>query len=233
MLSVFLIFPLAMLANGCPELVWPECNWEEEFTCWGGHDAEGCEMPSFCVPNHSNITGDDGTKCWSNCPMTCAETDVFCPGELYNGCPMGDYCMPADVGCPTVCPPTTGVECGTDEMMCGGGIDTATGCEMPGHCIPMTMGHGTDGHVCYNSCPVTCDYDAGQMYCDGGSYYGCQMGGYCAWPYEGPNGECTAICPATCDYDAGELYCDMGVDDKGCWMGNYCSTEECPAVYAR
>merc|ERR1712226_29743 len=230
MLSVLLIFPLAMLANGCPEQVWPECNWEEELSCWGGLDAEGCEMPHYCFPNKNGMTGDDGTDCWSTCPMMCGETEVICPGEPYNGCPMGDFCAPADVGCPTVRPPATGVECGTDEMMCGGGIDTATGCEMPGHCIPSTMGNGTDGNPCWSSCPAMCDYAAGQMYCDGGFYNGCPMGGYCAWPY----GDCPAMCGAHCDYDAGEHYCDMGTDDNGCWMGNFCSTEECPAgTYGR
>jgi len=230
MLSVLLIFPLAMLANGCPEIAWPECNYEEEISCWGGLDADGCEMPGFCFPNKNGMNGTDGTECWNSCPMMCGETEVICPGEFYNGCQMGDYCMPADTGCPTVCPPTTGVECGTDEMMCGGGIDSATGCEMPGHCIPMTMGNGTDGQACWSSCPAMCDYDAGQMYCDGGFYNGCPMGGYCAWPY----GDCPAMCGAHCDYDAGEHYCDMGTDDNGCWMGNFCSTEECPAgTYGR
>jgi len=56
MLSVLLIFPLAMLANGCPELEYPECNWEEEFSCWGGIDsATGCEMPGHCIPNHKAL----------------------------------------------------------------------------------------------------------------------------------------------------------------------------------
>ena len=230
MLSVLLIFPLAMLANGCPEQVWPECNWEEELSCWGGLDAEGCEMPHYCFPNKNGMTGDDGTDCWSTCPMMCGETEVICPGEFYNGCQMMDYCMPADTGCPTVCPPTTGANCTSDEMMCGGGIDPATGCEMPGHCIPSTMGNGTDGNPCWSSCPAMCDYAAGQMYCDGGFYNGCPMGGYCAWPY----GDCPAMCGAHCDYDAGEHYCDMGTDDNGCWMGNFCSTEECPAgTYGR
>merc|ERR1712001_766383 len=143
MLSVLLIFPLAMLANGCPERVWPECNWEEELPCWGGLDAEGCETPPYCFPNKNGMTGDDGTDCWSTCPMMCGETEVICPGGFYNGCPMG---------------------------------------------------------------------------------------GYCAWPY----GDCPAMCGAHCDYDAGEHYCDMGTDDNGCWMGNFCSTEECPAgTYGR
>merc|ERR1712072_176275 len=178
MLSVLLILPLTLLVNGCPEVVWPECNWEEELSCWGRIDAEGCEMPSYCFPNKNGMTGDDGTECWSSCPMTCGEDEVFCPGEFYNGCP-------------TVCPPVTGVECGPDEMMCGG-IDHVTGCEMPGTCIPMTIGTGDDGQDCWSSCP------------------------------------------AMCNYDAGEFFCDMGTDDNGCWLGNFCSTAECPTgTYGR
>merc|ERR1712018_618665 len=175
MLSVLLILPLSLLVNGCPEVVWPECNWETEMSCWGGYDADGCEMPGYCFPNHNGITGDDGTECWSSCPMTCGATEVLCPGDLYNGCPMGDYCMPADAGCPTVCPPTTGVNCTSDEMMCGGGIDPATGCEMPGHCIPMTMGNGTDGQLatvaapsCATMMPEKCTATWEQMIMDAG-----------------------------------------------------------------
>ena len=141
MLSVLLILPLTLLVNGCPEMVWPECNWDEEISCWGGYDADGCEMPSVCVPNHNGINGTDGTKCWSNCPMMCDETEVFCPGELYNGCPMGDYCMPSDVGCPTVCPPTTDVQCGPDEFYCDMGYDN--GCWMGSFCFTEECPAGT------------------------------------------------------------------------------------------
>ena len=41
--------------------------------------------------------GKDGFQCLSNCPVTCRDDEMFCPGDMdhWNGCQMEDYCMPA------------------------------------------------------------------------------------------------------------------------------------------
>ena len=98
MLSVLLILPMTLLVSGCPELYIPDCNQLEEIICWGGYDPEGCEMPHYCLPNLINW---NGTECYNSCPIICGETEVICLGEVYDGCPKADFCMPMDTGCPS------------------------------------------------------------------------------------------------------------------------------------
>ena len=218
-LSVLLILPLTILANGCPELKYPECD-EKSMYCWGGHNAAGCEMAGVCIPFHNGMIGDDGTECWSSCPMTCAETEVSCPYAFYNGCPTGDYCMPKDTGCPIVCPPITGAECGPHEMMCAGGIDSATGCEKPDHCIPDHNGMtGDDGTECWIECPPICTET--EKICPGDFYNGCPMGDYCM----PKDTECPIVCPPITGAECGpdERMCPGGIDfATGCETPGQC-----------
>ena len=153
-LSVLLIFPLSngQQANGCPEFVPDECRWggahggeqlpleEHEYWC-GKLDADGCPTNDGCILKYSNMTGYHGNKCYNWCPVYCDETEVLCPGLIWDGCPSADYCKPADVGCPTVCPPTTDVQCGPDEFYCDMGWDN--GCWMGSFCFAEECPAGT------------------------------------------------------------------------------------------
>ena len=175
------------------------------------------------VATVSHHGGDCPATCKANCNYEAGEQSCD-NGVDDNGCWMGNHCA---MECPVVCPPMTHVTCSTDELVCGGGLDS-NGCEMPEICMPMKSGTGDDGQDCWSTCPVTCDYDDGQIYCDGGFYNGCAAGGYCAYSY----GDCPAMCYANCDYNAGEVWCDNGLDENGCSMGDYCSTTGCYATTA-
>ena len=242
----------------CPAVKATECDWEAgEVSCYGGH-YNGCEMQGYCMSSYGDCPAVCGTYCdynagemycdngfdtnncwmggycessWGDCPATCKANCNYEAGEQScdngvddNGCWMGNHCA---MECPVVCPPMTHVTCSTDELVCGGGLDS-NGCEMPEICMPMKSGTGDDGQDCWSTCPVTCDYDDGQIYCDGGFYNGCAAGGYCAYSY----GDCPAMCYANCDYNAGEMWCDNGLDENGCSMGDYCSTTGCYATTA-
>ena len=204
----------------CPEIESPDCDGAYTRGCSGGLDANGCQVANYCIPQTVTSLEIPNKICVNHCPVTCGETEVFCPGAVIEGCPLPGYCA---VECPAVCPPITGVECGADEMMCAGGVDD-NGCEMPGTCIPIKSGD------CFNKCPVMCDYAAGQIACSGGDYLiyntdiRCPMGDYCTEPYD----DCPAMCGANCNWIDGEKTCDLGIDDNGCWLGNYCAAE-CPS----
>ena len=111
-------------------------------------------------------------------------------------------------------PPT---ECGTNEMMCPGGMDPE-GCPMPDMCIPADgpMGYDT---MCPNFCPATCGMD--EMLCPGPiDSFGCMMPDTCM-PMM--NGDCPSVCPYTCPDDM--MTCSGGMDSNGCMMPDYCVPE--------
>merc|ERR1712049_54734 len=104
------------------------------------------------------------------------------------------------------------MECGTNEMMCPGGMDTE-GCPLPDMCMPMM-------------------YGAEEMLCPGGmDPQGCPMPGMCM-PSTGPmdsNGvECPVVCPTVCA--PGDMMCPGGMTETGCIIADTCQAEgtECP-----
>ena len=319
MLCVLLILPRILLVEACPEIDYSPCNNNEEITCWGGYDANGCSLQSSCIPRYNGMTGDDGAECENNCHCDGSKGQVYCPlpsnngcqtgycahpqrarwsdyasfplvdcparcdtrckdDEMYcdngydcNGCHLGNHCAKSNgdcparcsptcnykIGeqrcdngydengcwmgahcaseCPSDCPPITTVECGYDEMKCGGvlgGLD-GNGCIMAESCIPRTNGTGDDGHECWSRCPIFCDPDDGKTYCEYPSYNGCYYGGYCAVSkVTGRNGKrCTGVCTPNCDYQAGYKYMySKGYDDNGCWLGFRCEVDFSPGV---
>merc|ERR1712020_276988 len=118
----------------CPHVPYSECDWETEFSCWGGEDANGCHMGDYCVPHYSGSTGNDGEPCWNSCtaPACYGEGDVVCDsGYNYNGCWMGSYCNKSWGNCPAVCY----VSCSADMAYCDLGVDD-NGCWLGNYCAP-------------------------------------------------------------------------------------------------
>merc|ERR1712241_77664 len=97
--------------------------------------------------------------------------------------------------------------------------------------------------------PMPSECAEGEISCDNGSYADCWMGDFCM-----PEG---SICPTSCNTPAAsqcmaggsvcpvacypplasecattDIIGDMGVDEDGCWLGDYCMPEgsECPAA---
>merc|ERR1711994_4145 len=69
--------------NSCPIA----CNWENEMSCFGGHDSMGCPMGDTCMSMEGPMVGNDGNPCYNYCPMTCGVNDTVCPGGIdWNGC---------------------------------------------------------------------------------------------------------------------------------------------------
>merc|ERR1712029_264023 len=72
--------------------------------------------------------------------------------------------------------------------------------------------HDNDGNPCPMSCPVHCDYSAGEMWCPNPPMNGCwSMGGYCMAP---STDNCPASCPITCG--EGEIFMPGEVGPDGC-----------------
>ena len=205
--------------NGdCPARCSYPCN-SDEVACNNGIDCGGCWMGYRCMKSNSA------------CPVTCSIACKYEIGEQWcdhgydeNGCWMGNHCASK---CPSDCPPVTTVQCNSDETKCGGirgGLD-ANGCKMAETCISWMNGVGYDGYDCPNSCPIFCDRNEGQTYCEWPSYNGCPRIGYCAYSQtRGIDGKpCPGICQTRCE-GAGAMNCNSGYDANGCWLGFYCST---------
>ena len=63
----------------------------------------------------------------------------------WDGCWMGDYCMPEGTICPPTCNTPAPTQCGDKEVMCDNGMDL-NGCWMGDYCMP-------EGSTCPMVCP--------------------------------------------------------------------------------
>lgn len=138
------------------------------------------------------------------------------------------FILPLASGMATTCPEYPAPECMDGQMMCSGGIDYYTGCPWPGSCMDMfdSWSHDNDGNPCPMSCPVHCDYSAGEMWCPNPPMNGCwSMGGYCMAP---STDNCPASCPITCG--EGEIFMPGEVGPDGCSMPGWCQPDPsyCP-----
>jgi len=117
----------------CPHVPYAECDWETEFSCWGGEDENGCPMGDWCVPHHNGMIGDDGEPCWSVCEAGACYGDgaVVCDNGYYNGCWMGNYCNKPYGDCPAVC--YESCDYGNGQTYCDYGMDD-NGCWMGNYC---------------------------------------------------------------------------------------------------
>merc|ERR1719277_713944 len=182
--------PLSTCDVQCPE----PCG-KGMMSCYGGWDANGCELPDTCVEQHPG--GNE--SCWGHCPVACGPDEITCPGGIdsWSGCPMGDWCMWKDPlsTCDVQCPMT----CGKGMMHCHGGWD-ANGCELPGTCVEM---HPGGNESCWGRCPATCGPE--EITCPGGidSWTGCPMGDWCMW--KDPSSTCDVQCPVSCG--KGMMHC--------------------------
>ena len=170
----------------------PRCNAATELLCDAGTDKDGCKLPSFCldVRDPDGVKDFDGNICQRRCPIVCdflypIGDFVICPSnhDLHDprGCGhLGSgYCMIApkdENGCQKTCE----VECKWDgSVKCPGGIGW-DGCPESDYCMFATYNEKTGG-ICPGFCPVNCDYDAGELWCDKGfDKDGCYLGAYCA-----------------------------------------------------
>merc|ERR1712020_594246 len=182
---------------------------EDEILCHGGYDSRGqCPYPDSCMPAKS---GD----CWNNCPATCGEHEMMCPGEVGpDGCPMPDFCIWNDPHHGSFCP----VTCSEEEMFCSGGVDPQSGWAMPDFCIPMN-----------GDCPTFCPAQCGpnEMMCPGepDPNMGCTGPDFCI--HYDHSAICNDACPIHCPMN--EWPCPMGQDDMGCNRPMECSVDgKCP-----
>merc|ERR1719266_2924179 len=89
--------PMGKDGNQCANVCPTKCG-DNENSCWGGEDANGCPMPDTCIPVPTGAAGE----CATYCPMNCMAGTVKCPGLAdANGCPMPDTCAPTAEECPT------------------------------------------------------------------------------------------------------------------------------------
>ena len=139
-----------------------------------------------------------------------------------DGCALPDFCAPAMSGIigddGTECPGTCPVICNENQIHCDGGIACFNGCPGWDYCAEGYAG-------CPAMCSVTCNYDAGEQYCDMGMDDNqCWMGAYCAEP----SNVCPAMCPTVCG--ANETICEHPNDANGCSTGGFCAPAgtECP-----
>ena len=63
----------------------------------------------------------------------------------WDGCWMGDYCMPEGTICPPACHTPAPTQCGDKEVMCDNGMDM-NGCWLGDYCMP-------EGSTCPTVCP--------------------------------------------------------------------------------
>merc|ERR1712079_758387 len=107
-------------------------------------------------------------------PMECAmPTDIRCDMGTWDGCWMGDYCMPEGSTCPMVCPQIMPSECAGTDMRCDMGTHGA--CWLGDYCMP-------DGSICpvARNTPEPTQCGETDMMCDNGmDINGCWLGNSC------------------------------------------------------
>merc|ERR1711944_84779 len=84
-------------------------------------------------------------------PSECSATEVRCDSGTYDGCWIGDYCMPEDYICPHVCDYPAPAQCGEGEIVCDMG--SHAGCWMGDYCMP---GGSDCPPVCNSPAPSVC-----------------------------------------------------------------------------
>jgi len=189
--------------NHCPVF----CS-EGQTLCPGGTDSMGCAKPDFCHHGEfcpveckadekmcsgqydyaadKQVSQDTcqpyyNGECESQCNVYCREGEAHCPGGTdSNGCPKADFCY-HEAFCPVECDTAT-------QKHCEGQYDSNAGKKTSADtCIPRMNGN------CENHCPVYCDANQGQIYCEGSTdSNGCQYQGSC---------HTGAFCPVTCNSD--------------------------------
>jgi len=222
----------------CYEFEDPVCTEPYDMLCPSSVDFyTGCPYgPGTCHESVQTWYSDnEGNPCPNYCPVECDWTmnEMYCPDAPINGCYGPGSCIaPAKDNfggdCYAYCPPTCNYDYG--EVYCPGGIDSWSGCEMPGYCA----------YSYYDNCPavcdVSCDYGNGETMCHNGyDENGCDLGSYCMAPtMDKWNNTCYANCPPVCNAAYGEVFCPGGFDSySGCEMPGYCAypwSTECPAV---
>merc|ERR1712088_115065 len=119
----------------------PAMCGEGEILCDMGI-VDTCWLGNYCMPQGSECppaapaTGPSPvpTVCKPPMPSNCSTTDISCDMGTFDGCWMGDYCMPVGSVCPPTCHTPAPAMCEEGEILCDMGIvDT---CWMGNYCMP-------------------------------------------------------------------------------------------------
>ena len=114
----------------------------DKIMCSDGFDRRGCRRPAKCIERHKDKNGD---YCDMHCPLTCTESQMWCPGIiLENGCQGNDQCIDIESfgirmndgkPCPAFCP----IFCSAGKILIENQEDD-NGCIKPPSCSGGSFG---------------------------------------------------------------------------------------------
>ena len=75
----------------CPPPGCPMGCGEDQMSCWGGYNYNGCPMPDTCMPKPNPMPTDTCPP--AGCPLRCGPDEMVCSRKMpWSDCPE-DYCM--------------------------------------------------------------------------------------------------------------------------------------------